>query len=75
MTTVQNNMKDRCVAMRLTDRPGEYEYGWVVYNRRDRTKDRFVRVGVGFYSEARNWMDNPGVRISKYKANDLVKGG
>ena len=75
MKAVQTNMKDRCVSMRATVRPGEYEYGWLIVNRRDRTQDVFTRAGCGTYEEAQEWMRNLGVRTRKYQAQELARRG
>lgn len=75
MSTVQTNMRDRCASMRATVRPGEYEYGWLAINRRDRSKDVFSRAGCGTFEEAQEWMRNPGVRTSKYAAKELAQRG
>ena len=75
MSTVQTRMKDRCSSMRATVRAGEYEYGWLTVNRRDRSKDVFRRVGCGTFEEAQEWMRNPGIRTSKYVAGELARRG
>jgi hypothetical protein len=57
MTTVVNTVKDRSKYMSRTPE-GTYEYGWVVYNRRDRKQDYFNKAGEGTYEEAIAWMDS-----------------
>ena len=56
MTTVVNKVKDRSKYMRKT--PDGYAYGWMAYNRRDRSKDYFNIVGEGSLEEAMAWMDS-----------------
>ena len=53
--TVVNAMKDRSKCMRRLP-SGDYEYGWIVYHRRDRSKDTFTVVGTGTMTEAEEWM-------------------
>jgi|OpeIllAssembly_1097287.scaffolds.fasta_scaffold01305_4 hypothetical protein len=52
---VVNAMKDRSKCMRRTP-SGSYEFGWLVYNRRDREKDYFIRAGEGTMADAEAWM-------------------
>lgn len=54
MTTVVNKVKDRSKYMCKT--PDGYAYGWMAYNRRDRSKDYFNKVGEGSLTEAMEWM-------------------
>lgn len=75
MNTVQTNMKDRCATMRRTDTPDEYEFGWLVVNRRDRSKDQFSRAGTGTREEAQEWLSNPGVRRRRAEAKELARRG
>lgn len=74
MSTVQNRLSDRCQTMRhLGD--GVYEYGWLVYNKRDRSKDYLNRVGTGTLEEAQAWMATPIVGQRKRVFASLAKGG
>lgn len=52
---VVNAMKDRSKTMRRLE-SGQYEYGYLVLNRRDRSKDYFMRAGVGTLDDAEEWM-------------------
>lgn len=56
-TTVVNAVKDRSKMLQSVG-GGRYEYGWVVYNRRDRTKDYFNKTGEGTYEDAVAWMSD-----------------
>ncbi len=62
-TTVVNKVKDRSKTMRRTD--NGYEYGWMCYNRRDRSKDYFNKVGEGSYDEALQWMSEVGYEAKR----------
>lgn len=57
-TTVVNAVKDRSKTMRRCG--DEYEWGWLVFNKRDRSKDYFNKVGAGTYEEALKWMSEVG---------------
>lgn len=64
-TRVVNSVKDRSKYMRLklgTAAEPVYEYGWMTYNRRDRSQDYFNKAGEGTYEEAQLWMANFGYR-------------
>lgn len=58
MTTVVNSVKDRGKHLRKTETG--YEYGWLVYNRRDPSQNYFNKVGEGSYDEALAWMSGVG---------------
>lgn len=56
--TVQNEMKDRAKSIRLMPHGKSYECGWLVFNRRSRKNDYFIReYEVGTYGEAKKWLD------------------
>lgn len=65
MTTVINSMKDR--SKYLSKTATGYEYGWIVYNRRDRTKDYTNKVGEGTFAEANEWMENANYEPKRYR--------
>lgn len=58
MTTVQNRLSARCKSLRHIG-GGVYEYGWLVYNKRDRNQDYFNCVSKGTLEEAQAWMSAP----------------
>lgn len=74
MSSVQTKVSDRCRSMRRTP-AGTYEYGWLVYNRRDRSQDYFNCAGEGSLEEAQDWMSLPiaGARTRVHKS--LAIGG
>lgn len=76
MNTVQTKAKDRCQSVRLVKgTTDQYEWGWLVYNRRDRSQDRFMRAGLGTLEEGQAWMAAPVVGIRRRVGKSILIGG
>lgn len=76
MKTVQNKAGARCQTVRLV--PGttdQYEWGWLVYNKRDRSQDYFNRVGVGELAEGQAWLAKPTAGARRRVFKSLAIGG
>lgn len=67
--TVVNKVKDRCKMMQRTP-CGTYEFGWLVYNKRDRKKDYFNKAGEGTYAEATSWMSAEFIKIRRVRVGE-----
>lgn len=76
MKTVQTKAKDRCQTVRLVKgTTDQYEWGWLVYNRRDRTQDYFTRAGTGTYEEGKAWLQIPITGARRRVFKQLAIGG
>lgn len=74
MTTVVNAVKDRCKSMCRNKETGLYEFGWTVYNRRDRSQDYFNKVGEGTVEEALAWMEGIGYEAKRARVFAIGPG-
>lgn len=76
MKTVQNKAGVRCQTVRLVKgTTDQYEWGWLVYNRRDRTQDYFNRVGTGTLQEGQQWLNTPTAGARRRVFKQLAVGG
>lgn len=66
---VVNKVKDRCKLLKNIGN-GEFEYGWMVYNRRGRGHDYFNSVGVGTYEDAIKWMNTDTIKIRRVRVGE-----
>lgn len=74
MSIVQNKLSKRCQTIRHVGN-GVYEYGWLAYTPRDRSKDYFNRAGAGTLEEAQEWLAKPIVGARKRIVVSIVQGG
>ena len=76
MKTVQNKAAVRCQTVRLVQgTTDQYEWGWLVYNRRDRSQDYFTRVGTGTLAEGQAWLSAPIAGARRRVFKQLAIGG
>lgn len=76
MKTVQTKAKDRCQTVRLVKgTTDQYEWGWLVYNKRDRSQDYLNRVGTGTLDEGRTWLAKPVAGARRRINKPLTIGG
>ena len=76
MKTVQNKAGVRCQTVRLVKgTTDQYEWGRLVYNRRDRSQDYFNRVGVGTLADGQHWLSTPTAGARRRVFKSLAIGG
>ncbi len=76
MKTVQNKAGVRCQTVRLVSgTTDQYEWGWLVYNRRDRSQDYFNRVGVGPLADGQRWLSTSTAGARRRVFKSLAIGG